>query len=137
MRRLILDQETLGLASLLERRTQVEVKDCFREQDIIYFVVASGQIGKALGKGGRTIQKVQQQIGKRVKVIEYSDKVEEFVKNVILPLTVEQVIQEKGILLIKDDNKKTKSLLIGRDGRNLSIINRAVRRFFAVEVKVV
>jgi len=137
LRRLILDQETLGLASLLERRTQVEVKDCFREQDIIYFVVASGQIGKALGKGGRTIQKVQQQIGKRVKVIEYSDKVEEFVKNVILPLTVEQVIQEKGILLIKDDNKKTKSLLIGRDGRNLSIINRAVRRFFAVEVKVV
>jgi len=125
LRRLILDQETLGLASLLERRTQVEVKDCFREQDIIYFVVASGQIGKALGKGGRTIQKVQQQIGKRVKVIEYSDKVEEFVKNVILPLTVEQVIQEKGILLI------------GRDGRNLSIINRAVRRFFAVEVKVV
>ena len=70
------------------------------------------------------------------KVIEYNEDVERFVRNVIAPLNVERVILQESVLILQDSNKKTKSLLIGRESKNLTLINRAVRRFFNVEVKV-
>jgi len=125
------------LSSLLENRTHARIKDVFRDEEIIYVIVAPGEMGKILGKGGETIKRLQQQLGKRIKAVEFNDAVEMFVKNIIFPLKVEEIIQEGLVVLIKDSQKKTKSLLIGRNGRNLKLINRAVKRFFNVEVKVI
>lgn len=137
--RVRLDQETLDFAPIMERITRARVKDCFKDKDtdIVYFVVAGGEMGKALGKGGSNIKRVQQELGKRIKVIEFRDQVEDFVKNVIHPLSVKEIVLEDKVLSLKDPHKKTKSLLIGRDGRNLQRINRAVKRFFDVEIKIV
>ena len=59
-----------------------------------------------------------------------------FVKKLIYPLQAETVAEEDGAIFIKDSNKKTKSLLIGRGGKNLKLLNRAVQRFFSKEVKI-
>ena len=137
MSRLKLDQDTLGLSTVLERMTHARVKDCFREGEMIYCIIAPGDVGKAIGKQGSTIKKVQEELGKPIKIIEFNENVIDFVRNVIAPLTVAEIIEENGIIILKDTNKKTKSLLIGRESRNLGVINRAVKRFFNVEVKVV
>ena len=109
MVRLKLDPETLGLFSLMEKITGARVKDCFKDEDTIYFVVNPGELGKAVGKGGANIRRVQQELGKRIKVIEFRDELAEFIKNVIYPLTVEEIKEQEGQVLIKDSNKKTKS----------------------------
>lgn len=128
----------MGLSSLMEKITGAKVKDCFRDEEgTVYFVVGKGDFGKAVGKGGSSIKKVQQELGKRVKIIEYADDAVYFVKNIIHPLRAQDIAKEEGFLLIKETNKKAKSLLIGRGGKNLKIINRAVKRFFNYEVKVV
>jgi transcription termination/antitermination protein NusA len=127
----------MGLSSLMEKLTRVRVKDCFKEEDTIYFVVDSGQLGKVIGKGGSNIKKLQTELGKKVRVFEYRDDVIDFVKNVIYPARVAEIVEEDGFVLIKDGNRKTKSMLIGRNGKNLALINRAVKRFFNKEVKVV
>ncbi len=132
-----LDQETLGLSSVMERITHARVLDCFKENDAIYFVVAAGEMGKALGKGAINIKILEREIGKRVRVIEHREKVEDFVRSVIYPLKVEDVVLQGEVVEIRDNDKKTKSLLIGRDSKNLNFINLAVKRFFSVEVKVV
>ena len=137
MKRLILDQEALGLSTLMERITRARVKDCFKDEDTIYFVVAVGELGKAIGKGGSNIKKAQQELGKRIKVIEYRDNAVDFVRNVIYPLKVEEIVEEEDAVIIKDSSRKTKSALIGRGGKNLQLINRAVKRFFNKEVRVV
>ena len=136
--RLKLNQETLGLSSLMERLTRVRVKDCFidNNNNTIYFIVATGEMGKALGKGGMNIKKIQTELGKTIKVIEHRNEVCAFIRNIIYPLKVEKIIQEEGVILIKDSQKKIRSMLIGRNGKNLEIINRAVQRFFNVVVKV-
>jgi len=136
--RLKLDQDALGLSSLMEKITRVRVKDCFKDDDdeTIYFIVHRGEMGKALGKGGANIKKVQQVLDKKIRVIEYNDDLVAFVKNVIYPVEVEEINVDNNTVIIKDSRKKTKSLLIGRESRNLNIIKRAVRRFFNVEVKV-
>lgn len=137
MVRIKLDQDEVGLSSLLERRSGALVKDCFKEEDTIYFIVAAGEAGKAIGRNGVHVQGLQEQLQKKIKVIEYRDTAAEFVRNVIAPLRVEEVREEGEQLLLQDSNRKTKGLLIGRGGKNLQLINRAVQRFFPKEVKVV
>jgi len=137
MVRLKLDQDSLGLSSLIERMTNSKVKDCFGDDENFYIIVPRGEMGRILGKNGSTIKKVQAKLAKKVKVIEYKDNVIDFVRAVIYPVRVEEIIEEDGIIYIKDSQKKTKSLLIGREGRNLKLISRAVQRFFNVELKVV
>ena len=136
MGRVKLDSEVLGLSSICEKITKARVKDCFRDEEVLFVVVAKGQMGKAIGKGGSNIKKLQREIGKKIKIVEYDDKVEKFVKNVIYPVVAEQILLEEGVVIIRDSSRKTKSLLIGRNGSNLQRVKRAVQRFFAVDVKV-
>ena len=136
MGRLKLDSEIFGLSSMVERITHARVKDCFKEEGVLYVIVAPGEMGKVLGKKGVVIKKLQEKIGLKVKVIEYRNDVKSFVRNVIWPVKVEEIVEEGDVIYLKDSQKKTKSLLIGREGRNLRLINRAVKRFFNMEVKI-
>jgi len=135
--RIKLDSDALGLSSLLERLTHVHVKDCFKDEEVIYFIVSPGELGKAIGKGGMMVKKVQEELGKRIRIVEYREQAVDFIKNLIYPLTVEEVEEKESEILIKDSSKKTKGLLIGRDGKNLLLINRAVQRFFNKVVRIV
>lgn len=136
MARLKLDQESWGLSSLLEKETSVPVKDCFQDAQTLYVVVPAGWLGKALGKGGSNIHRLQEQLHRKIRMIEYNDDPAQFVRNVISPLTVSEVSVEGQTLLIRDTKISTKSMVIGRDGKNLKKLNRAVQRFFNLEVKV-
>lgn len=138
--RLKLDQNALALSSMLERVAGVQVKDSFMDEEgeTIYFIVAPGELGRAIGKGGMNIKRLGEELGKRIRISEYRDNVLEFVRGFIYPATVAEVVQEGNEVLIKDESRKTKSLLIGRGGKNIKLLNRAVKRFFSInEVKVV
>jgi len=138
--RVKLDQESLGLSLLVERISKVQVKDCFKDDnnETIYVIVNKGELGKAIGKGGENIHRIQQELGKRVKMVEFKDDVTEFIRGFAYPLKLKEVVQEGNMVIVRDDDRKTKSLLIGRDAKNLKLLNRAVKRFFSVEeVKVI
>ena len=60
-----------------------------------------------------------------------------FARNLIYPLKVEEIVLEGEEVLIKDNSKKIKGQIIGRDRSNLVFINKVMKRFFNVEVKVV
>jgi len=85
--RLKLDLNQMGVSSIVERITGVLVKDSFKGDDVIYFVVAPGHLGKALGKNGVNIKKIQDTLDKKVRIIEFRSNLIEFVKNVIYPVT--------------------------------------------------
>ena len=136
--RLKLDQDLLGLSVMMERFAAVHVKDCFKEEDIVYFIVSPGELGKAIGKGGQTIKRVEQELGKKIRVFEFSENITDFIRNIIYPLQIEEIMVESNHILLKDSHKKTKGLLIGRSGKGLVILNRAVKRFFPDrEVRVI
>ncbi len=141
MRKLVrikLDQEALGLSAVFERMTRARVKDCFKEEDALYFVVAPGELGKAIGKGGVMIRKLTERFRQPVRVIEFRDTVERFVQNVIYPVKVQRIYVEDNVVLISDEDRSVKGKVIGRSGTRLAFVNRVVKRFFDVsEVKVV
>ena len=128
----------MGLSLLMEKITKAKVKDCFTDEEgTIYFVVAPGELGKAIGKGASNIKRLQQELQRKIRIIEFSDNVVEFVKNIIYPLRIESITEEQETVVIKETNKKAKSLLIGRQGKNLKLINRAVKRFFPHQIKII
>ncbi len=136
MVRIKLDQETAGISYVMENISGARVKDCFQDDDTVYFIVAPGEIGKAIGKGGMNIRRVEQELHKKVRVVEFRERMEDFMKNIIYPVSVQDIVEEEKAIILKDNSSKTKGLLIGRGGKNLKFINRAVQRFFGKEVKV-
>ena len=136
MVRIKLDQNIFGISNIIERATGARVKDCFLGEEEIYVIVARSEMGKILGKSGENIKKLQIKFEKKFKVVEFNDDVQLFVANFIQPLKVEEITQDENAVIIRDANRKTKSLLIGRGGKNLNMLKRSVTRFFSVDVRV-
>lgn len=129
------DTETIRSINLFEEITGVEVKDALTQNNSAYFVVEEGKVGLAVGKGGETINKVQEDLDKEVKVLEYSDSLKEFVENIV-PANVSQVKLEKNgdsrTVRISVDRGDW-SRVVGKDGKNLEVIKRFLRREFDVD----
>ena len=130
MARLRIDQETLSLTKVLENLSGARVKDCFQSDELIYFIVAKGDLGKAIGKNGDTVKLIKQKVNKNIKIIEFDEEETLFVKRMVDPIQIENIQKEGNTIFIRDNNKKTKSLLIGRGGRKLQVLNRALQRVF-------
>ena len=67
---------------------------------------------------------------KRIKVFEYSESLEEFVKNII-PGVQEFSLKDKTVLIKIKPNDKAK--VIGKGGKNVKIINKFLQRLFDME----
>ena len=132
------DQEILGFITILSRLTSANIKDCFKEDNVFYCIVAQGDIGKAIGKQGSVIKTIKERVGGPVKIIEYNKDVTQFIKNVVFPLKVSAIEQQDDVFVITPLDNKSRSLLIGREGKHIKMTNKIVKRFFPVgEVKVV
>ena len=123
--------------SLFESLTGAKVKDCV-VNDIILFIIHENEMGKAIGKHGSNIKRVENTLKKKIKLTEFNDDVSQFVQNLIYPLKAKEIKEEDEIVTIYGDDRKTKGLLIGRDRHNISFVNDIVKRYFKIEeVKVI
>ena len=82
------------------------------------------------------IRKLQRLFKKRIKVIEFNQNPQEFVRNCIAPLEVETITLEEDKLTLKSSDTKIKGMLIGREKQNLKELNEIVQKFFKIEVLV-
>jgi len=134
--KIIYTKELIATMNFFSRATGAAVKDCFEIEDMLYFVVEPGNIGKAIGKKGAAVKELQFKLKKRVKVIEFSKDLVQFIKNVVYPITVE-VEQHEGVVLLKSFDRDVKGQLIGRNAKHLNMIVSVTKRYFPItEVKV-
>ncbi|RLG57310.1 MAG: NusA-like transcription termination signal-binding factor [Hadesarchaea archaeon] len=94
-----LTSEEMRYITLFEGMTGARVHDCVIEDDGrgVIFVVKKGDIGLAIGKGGNKIRRAKQVIGKSVSVVEHSDDLADFLKNILSPAKVKNVeLVERG-----------------------------------------
>ena len=101
------------------------VKDCIIDEDNgkVTFVVKNGDMGLAIGKKGATVTKVQKAVDKGVEIIEHSEDMTEFIKNLMAPAKVNsiKVLQkenkEKVATVVTDTTNK--KIAIGKNGHNI------------------
>ena len=137
MSKVLYDQNTLATILLFEKVTRAKVKDCILHNGFV-FVVAEGEIGKAIGKHGANVRKLEGLLKKKVKVVEFHSDVSVFVRNLISPLEAASISEEGGVVSIAGKDGISKGKLIGRDRKNLTFISDVVNRYFKMEeVRVV
>lgn len=126
-----LDTETIRLITLFENLTGAGVRDCLVDNaaSVVYFVIEEGEVGKAIGKNGSIVKKTENLIKKDIKLFEFSNDVERFVKNLIPQTNLVKLKNENGrdVMDIWVD-KRDKAVVIGRDGKNLKIFKELLQR---------
>ena len=80
-----LTTDQMRLMSLFQNVTGATARDCVEDekQDRIIFVVNSGKMGLAIGKGGSHIKTLQNIVKRNVELVEYSDDPAVFLKNML------------------------------------------------------
>lgn len=136
MSRITFDSEKMKLISLFQTMTSASVKDCF-ENDELVFIVGEGEIGKALGKKGMNARRISQSLKRKIKIVEFSRNLSQFIKNLVHPLKIADVEEEDGVITLTAPDTTTRGYLIGRGGSALRKLEERVKRHFPIkEIKV-
>jgi NusA-like KH domain protein len=135
----VYDQQMIELRSLFEQKTGATVKDLFYDKnDKLTIVVGPGDMGKALGKGKSHLFTLQEQLQRKIRLVEYIDDRIEMIKRFIAPLQATSIDDQGEIVIIHGPDLRTNGLLIGKQARNLRNLEWMVNKFHAVkEIKVV
>lgn len=126
------DINIMKYMQLFESLTRAKLKDCISDEQLI-FIVEENEIGKAIGKGGSNVRRLEGLLKKKIKIVEFSADVTQFIRNLAMPLQIKDIIQEENIITITGPDTKTKGLLIGRERKNLDTMKGIVSRYFDVE----
>jgi len=131
------DSESMSLMALFESVTGAKVKDCIVNEKVI-FIIEENEMGKAIGKNGANIKMVESKLKKKVKLVEFSSNLLQFVKNMAYPAGVADITHDDGIVTIHGKDTSSKAMLIGRERQNIIHLSDIVKRYFNVrEIKVV
>ena len=126
----------MKLITLFESMTGAKVKDCIANEKII-FIIEENDMGKAIGKKGINIKRIESMLKKKIKLVEFSNDASQFVRNMVNPIEVLDINEENGLIVIHGKDTGTKAMLIGRGRQNINHINDVVKRHFKVNgVKV-
>lgn len=137
MNKIKLDFDSMKLITFFESMTGAKVKDCIINDKVI-FVIEENNMGKAIGKNGINIKKMENALKKRIKLVEFSNDVLQFVKNFVYPIELQDVKQDDGTVTIHGKDTTTRAMLIGRERHNIDYLHKIILRYFDVkEIKVV
>jgi N utilization substance protein A len=125
--------------ALFESITGAAVKDCILDEDAnrAIVLVKEGDVGMAIGKGGKNIRLLERMTSKKHEIIEYSEDPAQFIRNALKPAHVREIrITEKpdgkSIAVVAVD-PKDKGIAIGKNGRNAERIRFLAKRYFQIE----
>ncbi|MEM3609093.1 MAG: NusA-like transcription termination signal-binding factor, partial [Candidatus Bathyarchaeia archaeon] len=96
-----------------------------------------GQVGVAIGRGGRNIRILERMTGKKHEIIEYSEDPVQFIKNALKPANVKEVrlIQKTDgkTIAVVAVNPRDKGVAIGKNGRNAERLRFLAKRYFQIQ----
>ncbi len=128
--------EEIKYMTLFETLTGAMVKDCVQVQNAMGFLVNEGDMGLAIGKNGSNIERVRQVIGKSIFVMEFSDSVKEFIRNLFRPIKIRQIriyeLNNERIVDV-DIDKKDRRKAIGQEGIRIKIAKELSKRHYNID----
>jgi len=134
-----LTSKEMRYIALFESITGATARDCIVDDELnrIIFIVKEGDIGVAIGKGGKNIRLLERMTGKKHEIIEHSENAAQFIKNALKPARVNEIrITERpdgksiAVVLV---NPRDKGVAIGKNGRNAERIRFLAKRYFQIQ----
>ena len=133
-----LTSDQLRLMSLFQNVTGATARDCIEDekQNRVIFVVNSGKMGLAIGKGGSHIKTLQNLVKKNVELVAFDEDPAKFLRNMLNSKLVSEVkLNEradgsKQAIVMVDPRKK--GIVVGREGRNAEKARLLAKRYFGI-----
>ncbi len=127
------DMDTIRMITAFEEITGTQVRDCIRNE-MLYFLVAPGKAAIAIGKGGEAVQTAEKMLQKQIKVLEWAENPQEFLKNLVPQAEKISINGETALIHVG----KNKGAVIGKGGENIKVLNELLTRNSNLkEIKVV
>ena len=133
-----LTTDQMRMMSLFQNVTGATARDCVEDekQDRVIFVVNTGKMGLAIGKGGIHIKSLQNIVKKNVELVEFDEDPAKFLTNLLNSKLVSEVKintrtdGSKQAIVMVDPRKK--GIVVGREGRNAEKARLLAKRYFAI-----
>jgi len=133
-----LTTDQMRMMSLFQNVTGATARDCVEDekQDRVIFVVNTGKMGLAIGKGGIHIKSLQNIVKKNVELVEFDEDPAKFLTNLLNSKLVSEVKinkrpdGSKQAIVIVDPRKK--GIVVGREGRNAEKARLLAKRYFDI-----
>lgn len=133
-----LTTDQMRLMSLFQNVTGATARDCVEDekQNRVIFVVNTGKMGLAIGKGGSHIRTLQNLVKKNVELVEYNEDPAKFLQNLLNNKLVTEVKinkradGSKQAIVMVDPRKK--GIVVGREGRNAEKARMLAKRYFEI-----
>ena len=127
----------MKLMILFESMTGAKVKDCIANEKLI-LIMEENEMGKAIGRNGINIKRMENNLKRKIKLVEFSNDVLKFIKNIIYPIEALDIKNEDEIITIHGKDTSSKAMLIGRERQNINHISSIVKRYFDIkEIRVI
>jgi N utilization substance protein A len=133
-----LSTDQMRMMSLFQNVTGATARDCVEDekQDRVIFVVNSGKMGLAIGKGGIHIKSLQNIVKRNVELVEFDDDPAKFLTNLLNSKLISEVKINKRAdgtkqaIVMVDPRKK--GIVVGREGRNAEKARLLAKRYFDI-----
>ena len=133
-----LTSDEMRYIALFESITGATANDCVidDDNDRIIFVTKKGDMGLAIGKGGKNINTLRKMVGRYVEVVEHGDTADDLIRNSLAPARIREIRitekPEKKIVVIEVESRD-KALAIGKNGRTIDKARMLAKRYFQID----
>jgi NusA-like KH domain protein len=136
----VINMQTIRYINLLDKASQVRTRKCFIHNNTIFFAVDSRDVSRAIGPGAVNVKRIQEKLGKKVKVIADAtgiSDVKRFIVDVVAPVKMKDVAVDEKEVVITAGSNQNKASLIGRDKRRFEELRKIVRDFFDRDLRII
>src|SRR3989344_3206297 len=98
-----LDMKTIRYINLLDKYSHIKTRYCFEYNNMIVFAVPKSLVSRAIGQDAINARKIQETIGKRIKIVfepENNRDIEKFIQLVVEPAQFKEVQIMDGEIII-------------------------------------
>ena len=137
-----LTSEEMKYMALFESITGATTQDCIIDEKLerIIFVAKPGDMGLAIGKGGKNINMLRNMTSRQIEVVEYAETPEALIRNSLAPARLKEIRvterPDKKIVVVEVDSRD-KAIAIGKNGRTIDKTRLLVKRYFDIDQVVV
>ena len=135
----VIDMQAMRYINLLDKFSRVRTRQCFTHNNTVFFAVDPALVSKAIGPAAENIRRIQEQIGKKVKIIREPNGIQNckrFIEEIVAPVRTKSVEIKDGCIFITAGNNQNKAALIGRDKRRYEELKRIVSDVYGLDLRI-